>query len=251
MTLYPRLNKTVLIMLCYLVTPVVGLSQNKNILQRKTCVYPGIDFGFFLLSKPVVKLNLAVDYKVLKQGALGYQYSHTKFKSFPHIWVGSSGLETSSYDTKDTVIPIKRTGYTIGNANEIYIKFFRKKRDARYPIGKYMEIGLGIQNSRFTGYQYSKAEFDAELSKWVGATEVNEPERKLKTAFITTRFGKQWVLENGVLLTYGVSIKGHIPISPLDDKKFDERSGSLSDLTLYDIILIDGLTTFFRIGKMF
>ncbi|MBI1307493.1 MAG: hypothetical protein GC181_12900 [Bacteroidetes bacterium] len=223
----------------------------KSILKTHSAVYVGGEildpfFNLYESMKIVSRVNLGAETKVGLRNGIGIKYMHSKFKTYPWSW-GQQEEPYTRLGQYDSVVPLKRIGHTINNGMEVYFKHFRKKRDAIYPAGRYVEFGIGIFNTRFTGYHYTVETYQ---NGNYGFAEVNEPVRSVRTVAFSYKIGKQWIFENNMFLNYGLSFRLHLPLSFVDvDLAYMEDN--VRTLYYNDVLSTDWLSSYFQIGYLF
>lgn len=231
----------------------VRAQDSKNILERKTAIYVSGElldpfYDFYESLKLATRLHTGVEYKLGDQLALGGKLMFSKFKSYPYsAWAGQDPY-TIDYQTSDT-FPLKRMGYTKGKAFELSIKKFRNKKNGYFPAGLYYEFGLGFHNTKFTGYHFTQSKYNPQLGSYV-QSEVNEPERGITTMSVSFRMGKQWVMDNFLFFGYGLTLRGHLPLSSLEDVPGEEVGAGLQTLYAQEILGADWFTTYITIGYL-
>lgn len=225
-------------------------AQEKNILERNISIkFSGevLDptYEFFQVIKLSTRAYLGAEYKLNSRSGIGLNFMYNSFKTHPY-----DVITRSPYQYVGDSMSMKKIGRTIGTGGEIYYKHFRKKKDAFYPIGSYFEFGLGLHNTRFTGYEfdYYNSQYDFDGNYITVLNEVREEERNIKTLSVVFRTGKQWVFDNNIFWGYGFSFRGHLPLSSMSDETEHYDTYSVRSLYLHEILLADWFTTHLSVG---
>lgn len=240
-------NKAIILLLCFI--PLFASAQEKNILERKLSVKLSGEvmdptYAFFEVLKLPTRLYIGAEYKLNKKYGIGANIMYANYKTYP--WDALSG---GAYEYIGDSMTMINVGRTVRTGGELIVKRFRSKKSAFYPIGSYFEFGLGLHNSKFTGYDLDYYESYYQNGSYVSTkTEIREEERNIKTVSLIFRTGKQWVFDNNLFWGYGFSFRGHLPISSLSDDVEDYTTADLNELYTQEILLTDWFTTHLCFG---
>ncbi|PCJ64525.1 MAG: hypothetical protein COA58_12345 [Bacteroidetes bacterium] len=235
-----------------------ALCQEKNILDKSNIIYidtefPDAFFARYNILKPSVKLNLGFEKRVNKNRSLTGRIMYNKFVTSP--W-SKSRLRNIDYYSPDTTLPAERIGYSIQTGVDLAYKFYRKKKNSIFPFGSYFEFGLGYHNTKFTGTKryysvYNSARSRDELIL------VDEPPTGVKTISLAFSGGRQWLLNDNLLVGFGFRYRLHIPVKfdNADLSQFPQRvQDEIKKPSYYyrqDVLFTDWYSTFIKVGCLF
>lgn len=231
----------------------------KNILDKKNIVFvdaeiPDMIFDGYTVLKPSLKINLGIEHYLRSNKSISARFSHNKFVSSP--WTKSSLNNMVSYYS-DSTLPAEKIGYTKQNGFDISYKVYRDKTSALFPIGKYYEYGMGLHSTHFTGSSYQTEFYNSDTQR-PELVPIAEEKTSVTTVSLAFGGGRQWLMENNLIVGFGYRFRLHIPV------KFDyygnesnyntsyfEHSNDPKTLYFNDLLLTDWLSAFVKIGYIF
>ena len=247
-------NKINILTVCIVLAATISANAQakKNVLDRKTSVFVSgvlLDPFYDLYStiKITPRIALGVDQKINYNTTLGVRLMRNKAKSYP--WsIGQYEEPYSSLANNDSINTLHKIGYTIANGGELYVRRFRAKHNSYFPAGRYLEFGMGLQNTRFTGYSFTDQSY---INSSYQNVLIVEPKRVIKTVSLSIKTGKQWIFDSHVFLGYGITCRLHVPISGLSQETQSDASMSATGLYLSEVLGTDIFSTFIHAGYLF
>jgi hypothetical protein len=234
-------------------------AQQKNILDKKNIVFidaeiPDMIFDGYEVLKPSLKINLGIEHYLRNNKSISARFSHNKFVSSP--WTKSS-LNNIEYSSFDSTLSAEKIGYTKQNGFDISYKVYRDKTSALFPIGKYYEYGMGLHSTHFTGSSY-QTEFYNTVTQRPELVPIVEEKTSVTTVSLAFGGGRQWLMENNMILGFGYRFRLHIPVKfdyYGNESNYDigyfEQSNDPKTLYFNDLLLTDWLSAFVKIGYIF
>ena len=231
----------------------------KNILDKKNIVFveaeiPDMIFDGYTVLKPSLKINLGIEHYLRNNKSISARFSHNKFVSSP--WTKSS-LNNIEYSSFDSTLSAEKIGYTKQNGFDISYKVYRDKTSALFPIGKYYEYGMGLHSTHFTGSSY-QTEFYNTVTQSPELVPIVEEKTSVTTVSLAFGGGRQWLMENNMILGFGYRFRLHIPVKfdyYGNESNYDivyfEHSNDPKTLYFNDLLLTDWLSAFVKIGYIF
>ncbi|MFY9281741.1 MAG: hypothetical protein WBK38_09130 [Bacteroidia bacterium] len=231
----------------------------KNILDKKNIVFvdaeiPDMIFDGYTVLKPSLKINLGIEHYLRNNKSISARFSHNKFVSSP--WTKSSLNNMVSYYS-DSTLSAEKIGYTKQNGFDISYKVYRDKTSALFPIGKYYEYGMGLHSTHFIGSSYQTEFYNSDTQR-PELVPIVEEKTSVTTVSLAFGGGRQWLMENNLIVGFGYRFRLHIPV------KFDyygnesnyntsyfEHSNDPKTLYFNDLLLTDWLSAFVKIGYIF
>lgn len=242
-----------LLLLVILALPLLGMGQEKNILERDLSFKLSGEimdpmYSVYESIKIPTRVYAGGEYKLNSKNGVGLNLMYANYKTFP--WDGLTG---GAYGYIGDSMTMLKVGRTIRTGAEVYLKRFRSKKSAFYPIGSYFDFGLGLHNAKFTGYDLDYWESYTQNGTFITEKkEIREEVRNIRTMSFVFRTGKQWVFDNNLFWSYGFSFRAHIPITSLsgDSEGYDINYdiADLSSLYTQEILLTDWFSTHLSFG---
>ncbi|MCB9245792.1 MAG: hypothetical protein H6606_05125 [Flavobacteriales bacterium] len=203
-------------------------------------------YDFYNSFKLTSRLGLDLEKKVSTKRSLGVRLNYNRFKSYDFdMFTGTTSVSRDYSGVRDTVLPLLRNGYTRGFGAEVFTRVFRSAKGGLFPIGFYYEWGMGLHQTRFSGYTYQQ--WDEALSAY---RPVEEEVQSVRSVSFSLRSGKQWLFENNLIFGFGIGLKGHLPLrfkSASDESTvYDART-----LFYHDVLMTDWFSTYVRLGYLF
>jgi hypothetical protein len=211
-------------------------------------------FNGYEVLKPSLKINLGIEHYLRNNKSISARFSHNKFVSSP--WTKSS-LNNIEYSSFDSTLSAEKIGYTKQNGFDISYKVYRDKTSALFPIGKYYEYGMGLHSTHFTGSSY-QTEFYNTVTQSPELVPIVEEKTSVTTVSLAFGGGRQWLMENNMILGFGYRFRLHIPVKfdyYGNESNYDivyfEHSNDPKTLYFNDLLLTDWLSAFVKIGYIF